>query len=366
MRMLSRTSLTLTAVVGVVATAAASTASTAVAAPSAPAADTPSASRVLANGVGAPFQIARRGNTVYYTDGFAGKIFKVTKRGPRVVANVPGVSGVEFSRNKKVMAIAHGGGGPGNPPARVTLVRRGKVVAVAQVGQYEQNVNPDRNLTYGITTGPSAQCKTEIETPPPGAPPGASAPVTYKGIKDAHPYQLAALPGGAFALAESGGNAIFRIGPKGRVSTIALLPPQPVTLSTAQAQALNAPSCAGETYAFESVPTDVERVGNTLWVSVLPGGPESPALGARGAVYKIQRGVATKAAGGFLGATNLAAVRGRVYVTELFAGKITKFGKGGRFTVRTVPGALSVEATRQHLYIGSGVTGPGRVVRVPR
>ena len=129
---------------------------------------------------------------------------------------------------------------------------------------------------------------------------------------------------------------------------------------------MEAPSCAGETYAFESVPTDVERVGRALYVTTLPGGPESPALGARGSVYKIQRGVARKVAGGFLGATNLDVIRGRIYVSELFAGKITKLGKGGRFTRYNVPGAVAVEATRKHLYIGAmgmGPSAPGQVIR---
>ncbi len=70
---------------------------------------------------------------------------------------------------------------------------------------------------------------------------------------------------------------------------------------------------------------------------------------------------------GFLGATNLATFKGRIYVTEFFTGKITKFGKGGRFTRATVPGAVSIEATKKKLYIGTAsFSGPSKVVRIPR
>jgi hypothetical protein len=357
MRMLSRTSITLTAVGSALAMAATTTA---VASPPAPSSDTPSGDRVIANGVGAPFQIARRGKTVFYADGGAGTLNKITKRGPKLVARVPGISGVEFSRNRKVMAIASGGG----PGSRVTLVRRGKRPIVAAVGQYEQNVNPDKNRTYGIVAGGSAACTTQVSAATGGG------PATYTGLKDSHPYQVAPLRRGAFAVAEAGGNGILRVGPKGGISLLAMLPSQPVTFTPAQAAALGAPACAGATYAFEPVPTDVERIpGGGLLVSTLPGGPEDPSLGARGSVYRIKSGVITKVAGGFLGATNVAVVRGRVYVTELFGGKITKLGKGGRFTRVNVGGAVSVEATRKHLYygvMGGGPSTPGKIVRIRR
>ena len=119
------------------------------------------------------------------------------------------------------------------------------------------------------------------------------------------------------------------------------------------------------------MPTDVERGGNgSLWVTTLPGGPEDPSLGARGSVYRISKhGAVSRVATGFLGATNLALYKGRVYVAELFAGKITKFGKGGRFTVANVSAPASVEATRKHLFVGTLATGPsspGRIIRMPR
>ena len=49
------------------------------------------------------------------------------------------------------------------------------------------------------------------------------------------------------------------------------------------------PACvAGHEYAFEPVPTDVELgPDGWLYVSSLPGGPEDPSLGARGAVFRV-------------------------------------------------------------------------------
>jgi hypothetical protein len=310
--------------------------------------------------VGAPFQIARRGGTVFFADGFVGTINKITRNGPKVVARVPDVAGVEFSRNKKTMAIAHGFG----PGSKVTLVRRGRPPVVARVGQFEQNVNPDSGVTYGIK-GVASECARDALAD------ATELPPSYPGIQDSHPYQLEPLRGGAFAVAEAGGNGILRVGRRGGISVIAQLPAQPLTFTQAQVDALGLPDCVvGVRYDFEPVPTDVERAaGGALWVTTLPGGPESPALGARGAVYRIKRGVVTRMAGGFLGATNLDLIRGRVYVSELFAGKITKLGAGGRFTRYNVPGAVSVEATRQHLYIGamgSGPAAPGKVIRLPR
>jgi hypothetical protein len=360
MRSVKRTTTTAASITTALVVAA--TSATATAAPAPRSGDSASGERVLASGVGAPFQIARRGRTVFYTDGFVGTINKITRNGPKVVARVTDVSGVEFSRNRKTMAIASGGG----PGSKVTLVSRHRRPIVARVGQYEENVNPDRGVTYGILANGST-CAADWLSNAMHTPAG-----TYPGTQDSHPYQVVGLRRGAFAVAEAGGNGILRVGRKGRISTIALLPRQPITFTRAQVDALEAPDCVvGVRYAFEPVPTDVERgPRGSLLVSTLPGGPESPVLGARGSVYRIsRRGVVSLVATGFLGATNVAAVRGRVYVSELFAGRITKFGRGGRFTRYNIPGAVSVEATRKRLYVGAlgaGPTNPGKVIRLPR
>ena len=134
------------------------------------------------------------------------------------------------------------------------------------------------------------------------------------------------------------------------------------------------------TYAFEPVPTDVEVDQNgALYVSILPGGPESPALGARGKVSRsTPRPGAHHGASELLGATNVAvASDGTLYATELFGGKVTKFANGKRSTAVTVDRPLAVEVHGGYLYVGQfadisfGPTGPevnepGSVIRFKR
>ena len=63
----------------------------------------------------------------------------------------------------------------------------------------------------------------------------------------------------------------------------------PTTITREAARQFGLPTCTiGKTYAFEAVPTDVELgPDGMLYVSVLPGGPEDPSLGARGAIYRV-------------------------------------------------------------------------------
>lgn len=325
-----------------------------------------SADRVLNTTAVAPFQVGLRHGQVYYTDGFAGTVTKLTHRGPKVIAHVKGgeIAGAAFSGRR--MAFASSG------PAGTTLTirRPGRRAIVADLGRYENTVNPDRHVTYGIIAG-STPCAVAA------AKQATQLPATYKGIKDSHPYQVQALPHGAWAVADAAANAILRVDSRGRIRTLALLPRQPITFTAAQAHALGASCLKGVTYAFEPVPTDVERDGRgNLWVSTLPGGPEDPSLGARGSVYRINRhGAVHRVATGFLGATNLAVTRGRIYVAELFKNRISTIRRGRIVTAVSIARPLSVKATRHHLYVGQmadvdletgKVNGPGGIYRFRR
>jgi sugar lactone lactonase YvrE len=97
-----------------------------------------------------------------------------------------------------------------------------------------------------------------------------------------------------------------------------------------QGNSVPVPECVvGEKYAFEPVPTDVE-IGPDGWLYVtsLPGGPEGPEMGPRGAVFKVNpwNGDTTVWADHILSPTGLAvADNGDVYVASLFGGEILKF-----------------------------------------
>ena len=156
---------------------------------------------------------------------------------------------------------------------------------------------------------------------------------------------------------------------------VKVLPPQPITITAEQAAALGAPDCLiGVTYGFEPVPTDVEVSGGKLYVSTLPGGPEDPSLGARGSVYTMKTNGShlRRLARGFLGATNLAVGGGHVYVSELFAGQVSKVVNGHGVPVAALPGPLGLEYAGGNLYAGviaqtddqGNPTAPGAVVKI--
>jgi streptogramin lyase len=352
-------------------TAATMTASLALAAPMmAPAsgAAAPSDARTLDSAALAPFQVAVRAGTVWWTDGFAGTLTRLRNGHKTVIAHVNGeIAGVAVSGRKTAFTSS-----PSKSFQRLTIRTPGHKSVIANLKAYENNHNPDANRTYGIISGGNS-CARQFFQQATGSPP------RYQGIKDSHPYQVEALPGGSWAVAEAAGNDILRVNSAGRISTIAVLPRQAVTFTKKMADALGAPDCVvGVKYGFEPVPTDVERDrhGN-LWVSLLPGGPEDPSLGARGAVYKITpSGKVIRVAKGFLGATNLAvAPGGKIYVAELFAGRISTIRNGHIVTVRKIARPASVEVTKKNLFVGQladvdesngNVKAPGGVYRFPR
>jgi hypothetical protein len=355
---LRKRTLITTTIAGVSA-ALALTASAAAPASAKPASD----ARTLDSTVLAPFQIDVRGGTVWWTDGFKGTVTRLKNSKKSVVVS-GGAEGVAVSGKKLAYSVTN------DKTSRVIVRRPGHRPQVIKVRRFEAVHNPDGNVHYGIIKNYNQCAANFFNSQQPGS-------ARYTGIVDSHPYQLASLPGGAWAVAEAAGNDILRISKTGRISVVALLPRQPITITQAQATALGAPSCVvGVRYAFEPVPTDVERDSHgNLWVSVLPGGPEGPALGARGAVYKITpRHKVIRIHGGFAGATNLAVWNNKVYVAELFGGRISTIRNGKLVTVRSLAQPVSVEATKYKLFVGQlaptdqngNPTGPGHVLRFPR
>ncbi len=301
---------------------------------------------IKSRGVLAPFNLDIRGGTIRVADGFQNRVGRLKKDGSiaTIAAKQPGASGVATSGDGKWLAFTTTVTKQDtfeNTASGLHLWGPMGTRIYANTHAYETKYNPDKVYHYGVKN-PSKCVSDALKAMQP-----QPWPVSYKGGIDSHAYSVAALKN-RWVVADAGANALFSVSASGKVSTLAVLPPQPYTFDKAGAAALKLPDCViGVTYAFESVPTDVE-VGRDgyLYVTTLPGGDESPALGARGKVYRVhpRTGKATVVASGFLGATNLAiGRRGEVYVAELFGGKITKLSLGKRSTLVSLPGVVAVE-----------------------
>lgn len=334
----------------------------------------------LTDRVLAPFQIAVRNGyinhdrSVWVADGGSGKVSRIRSNGSlATIASFTGkdtdVAGLSWSRAGRTLAWTSTD--HGKQESWLNLTRPDVGTQRFSLSDYEKSANPDGDAHYGIKN--PTQCQIDaFKKLGPDAP-----PASYTGIKDSHPYSVVQW-GDYWVVADAGGNDLLKVDAQGHISTLAVLPPQPVKITRAAAAANKLPSCVvGATYAFEPVPTDVE-VGphGLLYVTTLPGGPEDPSLGARGSVYVVNgyTGKSVRIATGFAGATNLALAGRTIYVTELFAGRISTVSHGKPRPYLTLPGALSVEYGAGHLYAGTMApmdqtgkpTGKGRVVEIRR
>lgn len=336
--------------------------------------------RTLSTDVLAPFQIAVDRGKVYVADGATSQVSRIDKKKLTVLVQGPQpgeVAGLDVIDGGRTIAYTTTDYSNGN--TTLTIQRKGRADVVADLSGYEQQHNPDGKVTYGLQHTASTDCAAGQAW----LGDATGVPATYQGVVDSHPYAVVSLGHGWWAVADAAGNDILAVSPTGTVRTMALLPRQMSTLTKDALSALGAPDEAmcltGKTYAFEPVPTDVERgKWGGLYVSTLPGGPEDPSLGARGSVYTVNpwTGKSHRMATGFLGATNLAvAGDGTAYVTELFGGKITKVNWWGRTsTFKKVDSPLAVEVHGNTVYaatMGSmddegNPTGPGSVLKYRR
>jgi hypothetical protein len=330
-------------------------------------ADSPNWHRTLDVAI-APFQLAVNHQWVYVADGFTGTVTRYKGSAKEVVASAPGeIAAVDLTADGKTMAFT-----TATADGTALVIRTaGRPDVVADLSTYEATQNPDAGVTYGFVAGTPAECTSAFESL-------LQFPATYTGVVDSHPYAVASLGDGSWAVADAGGNDILRVSADGHVSTLAVLPTQQLTLTAGQAEAFGVPECAGQTYLFEPVPTDVEASGGSLWVSTLPGGDEAGVLGNRGKVYRVNAGsgASTEVASGFGGATNLAvAPEGTLYVSEFFGGKVTEVRNGTHRTVAELTTPIGLEVQGAYVYVGTfaqldfetgELMAPGSVLRIKR
>jgi len=323
----------------------------------------------VATGLATPLHLALgTAKSIYVSQDFAGKLSRVNRDG--TVEDVyaspkPGwdIAGVD-TRGATTFFLESTGAGLGKPENLEGYLKaispNGDVRTIANFADYERENNPDGDQEYGFGDDVSDACLQQW-------PKESPAPARYTGTVDSHPYALA-VQGNTAYVADAGMNAILSINLRsGEISTLAVLPPRPAVIPETAARpeaegGLGVPACvAGYEYAFEPVPTDVE-IGQDGWLYVtsLPGGPESPALGDRGAIFRINpwNGRTKVWADEILSPTGLAiADNGDVYVASLFGGKILKFSgwKGERSEFLTVNQPADVEIQGRTLYATTDV-----------
>lgn len=311
----------------------------------------------------APFNLEVDRHSVLVADGGLNLVGRLKADGTigTIAADQPGASGVATAGGRIAFTTTVSNPETFENSASGLNIWGWEKKVYADTHAFETKYNPDRKLSYGVKN--PSQCVTDTLT-------AMQFPVSYTGGIDSHAYSVAAVPGG-WAVADAGANAVFLVSNSGRIRTLAVLPAQPFTFDAAAVAGLGLPDCfLGVTYAFESVPTDVEfgRDG-FLYVTTLPGGPETPALGARGKLYRVNpwTGRATVVASGFLGATNLAIGKhGEFYVSEFFGGTITKVQRGRTSTFASLPGVVAVETGPDgSVWAGTMASeaGPGTIVK---
>ena len=285
---------------------------------------------VASEQVVAPFNLALAGPQLYVADGFMNLVGTLAPDGSLtpVAVDQPGTSGVATSPDGSVLAFTTTVTDEAtftNTASGLNLWGAGGQKIYADTLAFETANNPDSVNQYGVDN--PSQCVIDALT-------AVGFPVSYQGALDSHAYSVASY-GSGWIVADAGANALWSIDAAGNINTLAVLPPQPAVITAELAAAFQLPDCVvGVTYAFEPVPTDVEVAADgSVYVTTLPGGPETPALGARGALWKFtpSTGALAKVADGFLGATNLAlGTKGEIYVTEYFGGKISVVKKNGK------------------------------------
>jgi hypothetical protein len=329
-----------------------------------PAAPPQHVTKTLSTAFVGPLQFAVDGSKVYVADSFTSTLNLIGDKTPLATGPNPANGGdlAGVGVDPQTHGIAYTTSNGDHSVTELTILQPGQKPVVANLAAFEKAHNPDAVNHYG-TTSRNACVDNGLKK--------AGAPVSYTGALDSHPYAVAALGNGAWAVADAGANDIVRVSRTGQISLISVLPAQPLKFTAAVASANGLPKCVvGVIYRVEPVPTDVEvGPGGTLYATTLPGGVDDIDGSNPGSVYRIaSNGQPVKIATGFVGATNLAInPYGNIFVAQLGSGSIAEVVSGKPKVIANLPGVAAVEFANGHLYAStapaaSGGKGPGSVV----
>lgn len=287
----------------------------------------------LAGGLVAPLHVsAGHDKTVTVSEEFAGRLTRIDAHGTKSVlySNPAWDVAGNAQRGSTTYFLESQGAGPEDQRPLAghvhTIDGDGRQRTYGDFAALEAGHNADGEVHYGFRNLPNG-CAALL--PP-------EMPAAYNGEVDSHPYGIT-VSGHTLYVADAGANSVVSVDiESGKTRTVAVLPPRPFTITAEAAAANHLPACVvGRSYDFEPVPTDV-GVGPDGWLYVtsLPGGPEDPSFGARGAVFKVDpdNGYVKVFADKILSPTGLAVDNdGDVFVASLFGMGVLKIdGDSGR------------------------------------
>ncbi|MCC3266418.1 ScyD/ScyE family protein [Arthrobacter gengyunqii] len=321
------------------------------------------------------FAAGRRG-TLDVAQGFAGGLLtRINRDGTTEVLDTAaaGYTPAAVSKSRGTTYYTMAIGAMTHDPAQnfstlKSIDEDGTIETLADIASYEYAENPDQINTYGFADIDAA-CAAQLP---------AGFPASYTGLPDSNPYATLPAEDGVI-IADAGTNALLLADYyDGEISTLAVLPPIPATITEAVAAAQGFPACTvGLTYNVEPVPTDVEwGPDGALYVTSLPGGEPGSML-APGSVFRIDpaNGTSELLATGFNTATGLAVNdNGDVFVAELFSNRVSVVPAGSDtpelFYEVNQPAALELHGDA--LYVSVDALEPpadpappaGRVIRI--
>jgi hypothetical protein len=168
------------------------------------------------------------------------------------VAELPGVTGLAAIGGGNTLAITGGGFGPDELARRLYRVSPGQLHEIADLGHFEETVNPDQ--------------------------------IWNPGEPDSNPYNMVGLGGGSALVADAAANAILHVSTSGAVDWVAVLTPQ--LASTAPLKDFVGCPASGAPFCFlpdvipaQPVATSV-AVGpdGSIYAGELTGFPGTPGL----------------------------------------------------------------------------------------
>jgi hypothetical protein len=207
-----------------------------------------------------------------------------------------------------------------------------------------------------------------------------------RGELESNPYSLALLRGGGILVADASGNDVLRVGPRGRVSTVAVLSDEPRAVPPLSCPLPPGFPPVGTVEPSEAVPNSI-TVGpdGAYYVGQLTGFPFVPGMAK---VFRVDpaTGATTEYAAGFTAITDIAfGPDGSLYVLELAreglfealicgktAGRLVEVTRGHRKEIRVpgldLPGGVDV-ADDGTIYVTNRSIQPegaGQVLRIAR